>query len=216
MHQFIKTYWIHVVAGFASVLTLTLAVVLIFVGFSQQNDHQDSLDEWLTGDIVSEAESEEEEDLPESNIMVDVKGAVVKPGIYELAPQSRVIDAINAAGGLSEDGDANQLNFAMILQDEMQIYAPVEGEEMSEVLSPNIANASTQQDDHSSGGSLININTALEAELETLNGVGPSKSASIIAYREENGPFTTIEDLMNVSGIGEKSFEKLKSEITVQ
>ncbi|WYP27905.1 helix-hairpin-helix domain-containing protein [Alkalihalobacillus sp. FSL W8-0930] len=214
MHPFIKTYWIHVVAGFASVLTLTLASILVFVSFSQQDDQQDSLEEWLTGDIAPE-DPEEGEDLPESSIMVDVKGAVIQPGIYELEPQSRVIDAINAAGGLSEDGDANQLNFAMILQDEMQIYAPAEGEEMSGMLSQNIGSASTQQDSQSAGP-LVNINTALEAELETLNGVGPSKSASIIAYREENGPFTTIEDLMNVSGIGEKSFEKLKAEITVQ
>ncbi|MFK3938434.1 helix-hairpin-helix domain-containing protein [Alkalihalobacillus sp. NPDC078783] len=214
MLQFIKTYWIHVVAGFASILTLTLVIVLLFVSSVPQSEHPDPLEEWLQGDERTD-DAEEVENLPEPNIMVDVKGAVMKPGIYELSPQSRVVDAINAAGGLSEEGDANQLNFALILQDEMQIYAPKEGEELSGTPSQNVVSASAQQDRHS-GGPLVNINTALEAELETLNGVGPSKSASIIAYREENGPFTVIEDLMNVSGIGEKSFEKLKSEITVQ
>ncbi|MBM0064287.1 helix-hairpin-helix domain-containing protein [Bacillus gibsonii] len=204
----------HVIAGLASVLTLTLAIVLLFVSFSQQDDHPNSLDEWLQGDELAE-EPEDGENTPEPNIMVDVKGSVVSPGIYELAPQSRVVDAIHAAGGLSEEGDANQLNFAMILQDEMQIYAPAVGEELSATPTQSVVTASNGQENQSDGP-LVNINTALETELETLNGVGPSKSASIIAYREEHGPFATIEDLMNVSGIGEKSFEKLKSEITVQ
>lgn len=214
MQQFIKSYWIHVIAGLASVLTFTLAIVLLFVSFSQQDDHPSSLDEWLQGDELAE-EPEAGENTPEPNIMVDVKGSVVSPGIYELAPQSRVVDAIHAAGGLSEEGDANQLNFAMILQDEMQIYAPAVGEELSATPTQSVVIASNGQENQSDGP-LVNINTALETELETLNGVGPSKSASIIAYREEHGPFATIEDLMNVSGIGEKSFEKLKSEITVQ
>ncbi|MEN0643072.1 helix-hairpin-helix domain-containing protein [Alkalicoccobacillus gibsonii] len=214
MQQFIKSYWIHVIAGLASVLTLTLAIVLLFVSFSQQDDHPNSLDEWLQGDELAE-EPEEGENTVAPNIMVDVKGSVMSPGIYELAPQSRVVDAIHAAGGLSEEGDANQLNFAMILQDEMQIYAPAVGEELSATPTQSVVTASNGQENQADGP-LVNINTALETELETLNGVGPSKSASIIAYREEHGPFATIEDLMNVSGIGEKSFEKLKSEITVQ
>jgi competence protein ComEA len=214
LQQFIRSYWIHVIAGLASVLTLTLAIVLLFVSFSQQDDHPNSLDDWLQSDELAE-EPEDGENTPEPNIMVDVKGSVVSPGIYELAPQSRVVDAIHAAGGLSEEGDANQLNFAMILQDEMQIYAPAVGEELSATPTQSVVTASNGQENQSDGP-LVNINTALETELETLNGVGPSKSASIIAYREEHGPFATIEDLMNVSGIGEKSFEKLKSEITVQ
>lgn len=214
LQQFIKSYWIHVIAGLASVLTLTLAIVLLFVSFSQQDDHPNSLDEWLQGDELAE-EPEEGENTVAPNIMVDVKGSVMSPGIYELAPQSRVVDAIHAAGGLSEEGDANQLNFAMILQDEMQIYAPAVGEELSATPTQSVVTASNGQENQADGP-LVNINTALETELETLNGVGPSKSASIIAYREEHGPFATIEDLMNVSGIGEKSFEKLKSEITVQ
>lgn len=151
MQQFIKSYWIHVIAGLASVLTLTLAIVLLFVSFSQQDDHPNSLDEWLQGDELAE-EPEEGENTVAPNIMVDVKGSVMSPGIYELAPQSRVVDAIHAAGGLSEEGDANQLNFAMILQDEMQIYAPAVGEELSATPTQSVVTASNgqenQADDH--------------------------------------------------------------------
>ncbi|WP_239421754.1 helix-hairpin-helix domain-containing protein [Bacillus sp. CGMCC 1.16541] len=149
-------------------------------------------------------------DVP-STIIVDVKGAVKVPGVYELEAESRVQDVIMSAGGLLESADSKQINFAMKLQDEMVVYVPIEGEVTdTPVLTTNVVES------HSNDQSkLININTATEQELQTLNGIGPSKAASIVSYREENGLFKSIEELTNVSGIGEKSFEQLKDQVTV-
>ncbi|MGX9135343.1 helix-hairpin-helix domain-containing protein [Rummeliibacillus sp. JY-2-4R] len=154
--------------------------------------------------------------------MVDVKGAVKNPGVYKLDADSRVIDAILIAGGYAKNAQSRQINHAQKLQDEMVIYVPQKGEETEKVL--NIADQSsssvpsTQNGGESANKSseLVNINTADEAGLTTLNGVGPAKAKAIIAYRTENGPFKTIEDLKNVTGIGEKTFESLKDFLSVQ
>lgn len=155
-----------------------------------------------------------------TSIMVDVKGAVKNPGVYKLDSDSRVIDAILLAGGYAKSAQSRQINHAQKLQDEMVIYVPKKGEKVDEVLA--VASAETTTSVPSTQGDtapeaksdLVNINTADEAKLTTLNGVGPAKAQAIIAYRTENGPFNTIEDLKNVSGIGDKTFEALKDYLT--
>ncbi|MBM7701455.1 helix-hairpin-helix domain-containing protein [Metabacillus iocasae] len=165
------------------------------------------------------SEEDEPEELPRENqvsqpvmIVVDVKGAVKGPGVYELSSDSRVKDAIDSAGGVLDGADVKQVNFAMKLQDEMVIYVPVEGEDAL-VPFPASATSETSKDQ---GGNQLNINTATEQELQTLSGIGPSKAAAIVSYREENGLFQSIEELTNVSGIGEKSLEKIKDQVTVK
>lgn len=162
-----------------------------------------------------EAEEQSEQAVPES-VIVDVKGAVKYPGVVQLTTEDRVMDAIEAAGGYTEQANPVTINHAQKLVDEMVIYVPQQGENIEE-LSIQTAIASTTGGQASArDDGKININTATEAELTTLSGIGPSKAAAIIAYREENGGFKTIEDLKNVSGIGDKTFEKLQDAIKVK
>ena len=143
-------------------------------------------------------------------IMVDVKGAVRHPGVYTMDTGSRVIDAINAAGGYLPDADSRLLNHAMKLSDELLIYVPLEGEELSDSEIDLVLQPTTQNED-----GLVNINTADESLLMTISGIGPAKAAAIINFRNEHGPFSSTESIMDVSGIGKKSYEKLEHQITV-
>lgn len=145
-------------------------------------------------------------------VMVDIKGAVQKPGVYQLPKDARVKDALAQAGGATKEADLRQLNLASKLQDEMAVYIPAAGEE----IPPSSPVSSISSSGTSNDQPLVNINTANTDELQTLNGIGPSKASAIVSYREENGLFQTVEDLGKVSGIGEKSLEKIKAQITVQ
>ena len=142
--------------------------------------------------------------------MVDVKGAVRHPGVYTMEVGNRVIDAINAAGGYLPDADSRLLNHAMKLTDELLIYVPLVGEELLDSEISLVLQQNTQNDD-----GLVNINTADESLLMTINGIGPAKASAIINYRDEHGPFSSPESIMDVSGIGKKTFEKLEHQIKV-
>lgn len=145
-------------------------------------------------------------------VMVDIKGAVQKPGVYQLPKDARVKDALAQAGGATKEADLRQLNLASKLQDEMAVYIPAAGEE----IPPSSPVSSISSSGTSNNQPLVNINTANTDELQTLNGIGPSKASAIVSYREENGLFQKVEDLGQVSGIGDKSLEKIKAQITVQ
>lgn len=140
-------------------------------------------------------------------IVVDVKGAVKQPGVFSLKSNQRVIDAIDAAEGLTENAETKHINFAQLLKDEMFIYIPTAGEELPIV--DGITEAANENE------AKININEANEQTLLELNGIGPSKASEIIKYREENGPFKSVEDILNVSGIGEKTLEKMQEQIII-
>lgn len=152
---------------------------------------------------------DEAEEVP-TEIVVDVKGAVKEPGIYRLPPDSRVYEAIEAAGGTTDEADTGQLNLADFLTDGMAVVIPVEGEELSE--------GGIQTGGSGPLGTLgkVNINRASEEELQTLSGIGPAKATAIVRDREKNGPFKTEDDLTRVSGIGEKTLENIREEITVK
>lgn len=167
--------------------------------------------------IPQQAESQPIEEQLATDLVVDVKGAVKHPGVYPLTTEHRVMDAIQAAGGYTSQADTRFINHAQKLVDELVIYVPKKGEELEEA--PQIAittPATSATSSAQSNSNTVNINTATEAELTTLPGIGPSKAAAILAYREENGQFKTVEDLKNVSGIGEKTFEKLQPLIAVK
>jgi competence protein ComEA len=132
---------------------------------------------------------------------------VVNPGVYELPAGSRVFDALELAGGITEEGVPTALNFAEQIYDGEQILVPTWEEYEA---GWTVSGTEAEED------GLININTATKEQLMTLNGIGESRAQAIIAYREEHGPFTAIEDLMLVSGIKEAAFEKVKDYITVQ
>jgi competence protein ComEA len=144
-----------------------------------------------------------------SVLLVDVTGWVRKPGVFEFQPGERVIDAVERAGGARDGADLTLLNLAAPLADGQQILVPKKGEQPGGIgtVPPGTTGGTT--------GALVNINTADEATLETLNGVGPVLAASIIAYRTEHGPFTAVDQLDEVSGIGPATLEDLRSQVTV-
>jgi len=153
-------------------------------------------------------------------IQVHVSGAVQNPGVYALPPGSRVQDAIEAAGGLTENADLSELNLAAPLEDGSLIRIPARQPTATPApkspSAPQVTSPPAVESPPTEGETtLININTATQEELETLSGIGPVTAQKIIAYREENGPFTTIEEIQKVSGIGPVTFEKIKDFITV-
>ena len=169
-----------------------------------------------------------EETQPEM-IYVDVCGAVANPGVFQLAAGSRVFQAIEAAGGYLPEAVQNCVNRAGVLTDGQQLYILTQEEMERQGLDPaEMSGASDGQMNGSAGtgqntemtaqvqqDNRININTADEAQLTTLTGIGATRAQAIIAYREENGPFAAIEDIMNVQGIKEGTFAKIKDEIVV-
>lgn len=157
-------------------------------------------------------------ELPE-NVVVYVCGAVVNPGVYELSEGSRIDDAVIAAGGFSEDADRTYVNLAARLSDGSKLQIPTISETSDETLAKGIESFDTEDNGSGSGasegGGLININTASQTELATLPGIGEGIAGKIIKYRDENGSFKSIEDIMKVSGIKDKLFSKIKDQITV-
>ncbi|MGB5946080.1 helix-hairpin-helix domain-containing protein [Paenisporosarcina sp.] len=165
----------------------------------------------IASTIPTEESSETNSIEKERNqtVVVDVKGQVQEPGVYTLPAGSRVQDALQLAGGILPTAEEKALNFAAKLVDEMVIYVPLIGE--SDVSMTIATTPSTSE----SQSALVNINTSDESTLMTLSGIGPSKAKAIIAYREEKGLFKTIEDIKDVIGIGDSTFENLKDFISV-
>lgn len=145
----------------------------------------------------------------ETVIFVDIKGEVKNPGVYQMKVGDRVKDAVEAAGGLTEEADSQKVNLAKRLEDQMVIVVPKVGEEAEEIPAGETRNEATKE-------GKVNINTATVEELKTLKGVGEKKAEAIIEYRKKNGSFQTKEDLMKVRGIGKKLFESFQERIVTQ
>ena len=180
-------------------------------------------------DIDNGSEAVSDKEMQQAMIYVDVCGAVANPGVFQLAAGSRVFQAIEAAGGYLPEAALTCVNRAGVLTDGQQLYILTQEEMERQGLDPaEMAGASDGQMNGSAGtgqntgmtaqvqqDNRININTADEAQLTTLTGIGATRAQAIIAYREENGPFVAIEDIMNVQGIKEGTFAKIKDEIVV-
>ena len=160
----------------------------------------------------------------EKSIVVHVCGAVNEPGVYDIAAGSRIIDAVIKAGGFRDDASEDALNLAQVLNDGCKIYFPTVTEmETLDVMTDTKGGTVNMQfvsegnvtDSEDSAQARVNINTASKDKLMTLKGVGASRADAIIAYREEHGAFLAIEDIMNVTGIKEGSYNKIKDNITV-
>lgn len=136
-------------------------------------------------------------------LVVDVAGAVIKPGVYSLPPGSRVVDAIQAARGIKKGADTSDINQARLLKDGEQIYVYPAAQASSGTGSKRVVRKNGP----------IMINRASVKEYESLDGIGPVLAQRIVTYRKVNGPFAAIEDLMKVSGIGPKTFEKFKAKL---
>ena len=166
----------------------------------------------VSKDSSSEKEvkkEEKEEPLEQDLITVDVKGAVKSPGIYDLPVGSRVHDAVQKAGGLTEEADSKSLNLAQKISDEALVYVPTKGEEVASQQAASGTTPSTSKDKK------VNLNKASLEELKQVKGLGGKRAQDIIDHREANGKFKSVDELKKVSGIGAKTIEKLKDYVTV-
>ena len=163
----------------------------------------------VSKDSSTEKEVKKEEPLEQDLITVDVKGAVKSPGIYDLPVGSRVNDAVQKAGGLTEQADSKSLNLAQKVSDEALVYVPTKGEEAaSQQTGSGVASSMSKE-------KKININKASLEELKQVKGLGGKRAQDIIDHREANGKFKSVDELNKVSGIGAKTIEKLKDYVTV-
>lgn len=204
-------------------------VVLIFCivsGFLLSNllFHREP-EEIAAKEILSPFSSSEENQLPEGNTVeedarpkvmdTDIKGSVKEPGIYSFSSEERVYDVLKRAGGLLEEADSDRINFSAKIEDQQVLYIPAVGEEPPEHLNQS-AFPEGKQSTADTEPSKININTASPSELQQIPGIGSVKAQEIIRFREENGSFQKVEDLQEISGIGEKTVEKLKNFVTIK
>ena len=166
----------------------------------------------VSKDSSSEKEikkEEKDESAEQDLITVDVKGAVKSPGIYDLPVGSRDHDAVQKAGGLTEEADSKSLNLAQKVSDEALVYVPTKGEEAA---SQQVASGTTPS---TSKNKKVNLNKASLEELKQVKGLGGKRAKDIIDHREANGKFKSVDELKKVSGIGAKTIEKLKDYVTV-
>ncbi|HFI0158995.1 TPA: helix-hairpin-helix domain-containing protein [Streptococcus suis] len=216
----IKTY-IEMLKGYKWQIALPAAAGLLmatFLIFSQPaksdqtglTDFSQTEQTSSSSELVEETSTEASKEL--SQLVVDVKGAVAKPGLYTLAAGARVNDAVKAAGGLTSQSDPKSINLAQKLSDEAVVYVASKDENISVVASTTASSAMSQEGNESK----VNLNTATEADLQTISGIGAKRAADIVAYREANGGFKSVDDLNNVSGIGDKIMESIRPYVTVE
>ena len=175
---------------------------------------QSIVDTKQTENINNQSEAEKRENEDNSSKMCQIDGCVNRPGVYSFKKDDRIKDIVDLAGGFTKEADTKSVNLAMKLKDEMKIFVPSKNE-TSKLQNHNTENSQiVTLKDNNNSTNLVNINTADSNKLQTLPGIGPSKAKKIIEFREKN-QFKKIEELKNVDGIGEKTFESLKSLITI-
>ena len=186
-------------------ITIILVLVIIILFQSFHNDKEIEINE---SKIIKKKESKlKEEDI--EKIIVDIKGEINKPGIYEMNNGNRIIDVITKAGGLTKNADTNSINLSEKIVDEMVIIIPTLNiNNTSELTDKKVINDLPKD-------KRISINTASIDELMTIKGIGTTKAKKIIEYRNKNGKFKKIEDIKKVSGIGNSTFEKIKNYIKI-
>ncbi|MFV0288673.1 MAG: helix-hairpin-helix domain-containing protein [Mycoplasmatales bacterium] len=200
---------------------LIIVVICVFICLKItfvliNNFNNNSIENVINQEEKEEQIQEEENSKSEANtVYVDVKGAVVNPGLYEVDSSFRVGQVIEQAGGFSH-ANTQCVNLSQKIVDEQLIYIPKDSQKCETSNNNSQNNLENQQNSsNNASSSLININTATEEELITLTGIGESRAKDIIAYREDNGDFSTKEELKNVKGIGEEIYKNIEAEITV-
>lgn len=202
----LTTYW-HVTL----IVTIGLLLGIFTIIIRQPSDNEQTV-EAVIEQVDSTIETDEVlvEQPPGVSepewIMVDIKGNVVRPGVYEVLNESRVQDVVELAGGFTEEANTLTVNLAEKVQDQMVVYVGGEEDPLA-VAQPSSETSSESQK--------ININLASKDELMQLNSIGSVKADNIIKYREEHGLFNSIEEITNVSGIGDKTFDSLKENLTI-
>lgn len=201
------------------IIAVIVAIGMIYFIYNNNQVKNDDVEKDI---LVSNTSTKEEEKNEQEQIVVHVTGSVKSPGIVKLTDGSRIEDAIEAAGGLTENADISKVNLAYVLEDGIKIKIPSSSEEDigdGDVLIDGSGENVVEEDDSQStnqNGKGININKADETELQTLPGIGASLASRIVEYRKQNGKFANIEDIKNVSGIGDSKFSNIKDLITVK
>lgn len=195
------------------VIGILLAIGILYYVFMRKEE-----EEYLNLEEEGIKVENEMQDIVEEKekIIIHISGQVVNPGVITLEEGARIIDAINAAGGIKEEADLEKVNLAYLLEDAQKIHIPSikEREENGDIIKENVEIVSKESKKEEKV--MVNINTANEEELQKLTGIGSSTASKIIAYRKEIGKFKSIEEIKNVSGIGESKFNKIKNNIYVK
>ena len=203
-------------------LVICLFFIVIYVSFNNNVKTEEP-------EVIALNDNEETDEIIEDtfeNIFIDIKGEVVNPGVYEIQLGDRVIDAVQMAGGFTNEATTDNVNLSKKLKDETVIIIPSYLKDYENVTIKNdyeidsnddIVQTEENENDEKieSSCSLVNINTASVVELMSLDGIGETKAKAIIEYRDTSGGFKSIEDIKNVSGIGESTYENIKNNITV-
>lgn len=201
------------------IIIIIAILVIILIGWkyydSKNYEEVNSQEILATNTKKENKNSNEEEDM----MAVHITGEVKKSGVVKIKEGSRIEDIIEAAGGLTENADITNVNLAFVVEDGMKIRIPSINEEKTDedYITEDSGKGVIMTDENTStSSSVININTASESELEQLPGIGPSISSRIVEYRNKNGKFKSIEDIKNVTGVGDSKFEKIKDLIKVK
>lgn len=221
-------------------IIIVVVILILFIAYLIYENIKESSSEIDFNTLLDGAENEEEQNKSENiveseqsktnetanieeTIVVHITGEVKKEGVIYLKKGARIVDAIKEAGGETKEADLSQVNLAYELQDGQKIYIPNKNEKISqyiigkngETMNDNSANTGNESTSYNKEGAKVNINTASQAELDSLPGIGPALAQRIIDFRVENGNFNSIEDIQNVKGIGDSKYEDIKDKIVV-
>ena len=209
--------WLMEYKKILSIIGGVLAViVIILVGRGMMASS--TKEKVMVTNAVNTTRVEETTTIMPQNCYVDIKGEVLRPGVYEFSCESRMQEVIKKAGGFTEEADETKINLAQKISDQMQIIVPnLHSKQEGGVTEGNSEKGkSSNTSPSNSKQGTVNINTATLEELQTIKGIGKKKAEAIVQYRKEHGVFRTKEDLLQVKGIGKKALEVIESQVTFQ
>ncbi|MBU9722528.1 MULTISPECIES: helix-hairpin-helix domain-containing protein [Bacillaceae] len=203
--SFLQKNWIFILLCLISII---IGVILsnVFQSFTYESEVEENNFPWI---VPEEPESNDVHESISELIVVDVKGEVSKPGIYEVEPGDRVFDVILKAGGFTLEAEERGLNLAEKCYDEMVIFVPTAGEDHPMIDMITSTSSSSKNDGK------VKVNQATQEQLTTIPGIGPAKAQAILKYIDEHGPFKQVEELVNVPGIGEKTMEGMREYLII-
>ncbi len=211
-----KGLWMEYKKVLSMVAGVLVVIIIILVGRGMMASPKK--EKVMVTNAVNTTRVEETTTMMPQNCYVDIKGEVLRPGVYEFSCESRLQEVIKKAGGFTEEADQTKINLAQKITDQMQIVVPnLRSKQEGEVTEENSGKGSSSSTNpsHSKQGT-VNINAATLEELQTIKGIGKKKAEAILQYRKEHGPFRTKEDLLQVKGIGKKALEAIESQVTFQ
>ena len=212
----LKRLWMEYKKVLSIVGGVLAVIVIIFVGRGMMASS--TKEKVMVTNAVNTTRVEETTTLMPQNCYVDIKGEVLRPGVYDFSCESRIQEVIKKAGGFTEEADQTKINLAQKISDQMQIIVPnLYSKQENGVIEENSGKATLPNTNSSqSKQGTVNINTATLEELQTIKGIGKKKAEAILQYRKEHGPFRTKDDLLQVKGIGKKALEAIESQVTFQ